>query len=370
MDGRLTPARIFCNKVYDAMKHTLDELLDIVYRYYPRGVGILDGDVDPELCTKTEEHARLVAARRQAATDERWRSLLARLYERFPNMVMNQSLHLPTGSMDACYSFTIYLPGSQLWSHVSFVAPYYITCSWRLIDVVKRVERVRVVLQGLQFYIRRSAIGPQFLANPDDELPQTATVKESDITFDLSPDEQPYAAWIAREIETTFGCEPMPPEVGTVFVPDLATPKLPGEVRLYDCLFSNHHQWVKPRPSEGRTGIELDPSRLSEPFTKELIVLAALYHIVWALFPPERQRGFWAIMVDGVLHKTELLEGLAKLRLHVESPKTLRAMAAARELEALVASWNGEGGPPDAMVAWASSFLLEWASQWHGRSAS
>jgi hypothetical protein len=35
-------------------------------------------------------------------------------------------------------------------------------------------------------------------------------------------------------------------------------------------------------------------------------------------------------------------------------------MAAKRELEALVASWDGEGEPPAAMVAWASRFLASW----------
>ncbi|UQA55789.1 hypothetical protein [Polyangium aurulentum] len=55
-----------------------------------------------------------------------------------------------------------------------------------------------------------------------------------------------------------------------------------------------------------------------------------------------------------------MLEVLAKLRLHVESPVTLRATAAARELEALVTSWDGDGAPPDAMVAWASRFFADW----------
>jgi hypothetical protein len=35
-------------------------------------------------------------------------------------------------------------------------------------------------------------------------------------------------------------------------------------------------------------------------------------------------------------------------------------MAAAQELEALIAAWNGTNPPPDAMVAWASSFLANW----------
>ncbi|WP_441290717.1 hypothetical protein ACSRUE_09525 [Sorangium sp. KYC3313] len=55
-----------------------------------------------------------------------------------------------------------------------------------------------------------------------------------------------------------------------------------------------------------------------------------------------------------------MLEELARMRPHDESPKTLRAMAAKRELEALVASWDGEGEPPASMLAWASSFLASW----------
>ena len=43
------------------MKHTFDEVLDIVYRYYPRGVGMVDGDIDINAIRDSEEHARLVA---------------------------------------------------------------------------------------------------------------------------------------------------------------------------------------------------------------------------------------------------------------------------------------------------------------------
>ncbi|WP_437294638.1 hypothetical protein [Sorangium sp. So ce426] len=60
------------------------------------------------------------------------------------------------------------------------------------------------------------------------------------VSFDLSPDEQPYAAVIAQEIEATWGYERMPPEVGNVVVPDVATNlRRLGEARLYDCLFSD-----------------------------------------------------------------------------------------------------------------------------------
>jgi hypothetical protein len=55
-----------------------------------------------------------------------------------------------------------------------------------------------------------------------------------------------------------------------------------------------------------------------------------------------------------------MLEELARMRPHDESPETLRAMAAKRELEALVASWDGEGEPPATMVAWACRLLDSW----------
>lgn len=52
------------------MKHTQDELLDIVYRHYPRGVGMVDGDIDIQLIYDSEEHARLSAGRRVEADHE------------------------------------------------------------------------------------------------------------------------------------------------------------------------------------------------------------------------------------------------------------------------------------------------------------
>jgi len=350
------------------MKHTLDELLDIVYRYYPRGVGMVDGDFDIKAIENSEEHARLVAARREAATDERWHALRRRIEERFPDAPLeNHSIHLPTGRHDACYSFIVYLPGEShdraLWFQVSFLAPYYIIPRSCTTEIVKepRTDFFSVDFQGIQFRVSRSPLDPELISNVEDERLKRVTIKRTYVTFDLLPEQRPYAEWIAREIEATFGCEPMPPEVGTVIVPDLATPRLPGEARLYDCLFTKD-EWVKPSPSDvPALAVTVDPRQLTAPFIAVLTVLAALYHIAWALFPREPQTGYyWVIPTDGVLHKAEMLEVLAKLRLHVKSPVTLRAMAAARELEALIAAWEGDGAPPDAMVAWASGFLADW----------
>jgi hypothetical protein len=353
------------------MKHTLDELLDIVYRYYPRGVGIVDGDIDVQAIRDSEEHARLVAARREAATDERWHAMRRRISERFPGMLMNHSLHLPTGGCDACYSFTIHLPGAtddrMLWGQVSFLAPYYIIHGSCTIDIVheSRTDCFRVTFQGIHFQVSRSPLDPKLISNLDDERLKYVTIKRHCVTFDLLPDERPYAEWIAREIETTFGCEPMPPQIGTVFVPDLATPKLPGEVRLYDCLFSDHHEWVKPSPSdEPAPSVEVDASHLTDPFIAVLTVLAALFRILFTLMLKGHGAFCWSAEIDEVLRKEEVLKALAMIRPLLDPPVTPRGIAARRELEAamrefeaLVAAWDGDGAPSDAMVAWASSLL-------------
>ncbi|WP_437753702.1 hypothetical protein [Sorangium sp. So ce1389] len=354
------------------MKHSLDDLLDIVYRFYRRGTGSAD-DVDFQIRNETEEHARLVAARIQASKDERWHSMQRRIRDRFPGMFMNQSLHLPAGDYDGCYSFTIDLPNATdrtLWFEVSFLAPYYIVHSWRTVELVKQTsESFLVEFRGMYVIVNRSPFDPAFVSRPDDSL-RFATVKESYVAFDLLPDEWLCAEWISRDIEETFGCERMPPEIGTVFVPDVTVDlRLPGEVRLYDCLFSNRHTWVKPSPSEEPAPrARVDESSLTGRFVALLTVLRAHYQIgltlrwpamIRRLPEPDRQSAAVSLSAstDGFLHKGKMLEELAHMRPHDESPETLRAMAAKRELEALVASWDGEGEPPAAMVAWASDFL-------------
>jgi hypothetical protein len=342
------------------MRHSLDELLDIIHKYYPREIRATE-QRDDEARRQTEENARLIAARRQAAADERWHVMRQRISDRFPGMLMNRSLHLPTGNWDGCYSFTISpTPATDrtLWFGVSFLAPYYIVYSSRSVETVQQVEGFNVVVHGMHFYIPRSAADLGFMAELGAETTERATTKREEVTFDLLPDEQPYAAWITRDIEATFGCERMPPEVGTVTVPDVATnTRALGEVTLYDCLFTDNHAWLRPSPSEEKTRLEIDASRIPEPFLAVLTVLAALYHIGLILAGTEMQNAYLTASTDGRLRKEELQRALSGMRLLVETPMTLRAIAAARELEALLASWDGEGAPPSAMVAWASSFL-------------
>ncbi|WP_437925418.1 hypothetical protein WMF37_41170 [Sorangium sp. So ce291] len=356
------------------MKHNIDELLGIVYQYYPRGVGIKeDGDIDVQRCTETEEHDRLVRARIQASKSDRWRSMRRRLEDGFPGRFMSHWLHLTAGFCDACYSFTIDMPestGRTLWFHVSFLVPYYIVHSSRTIDIVKQTRDLFTVeFRDVRFIVPRSPFDPRFVARPDDSQRFTIIRREY-ATFDLLPDEQTCAEWISGDIEATFGCERMPPEIGTVLVPDvIAGLGLPGEVRLYDCLFTNCHTWLEPSPSdELARGVHIEASNLTESLIAVLTVLAALYHILWTL-TPELQSGacYCVAKTDGVLRKEEVLRVLAKIRVLMDPPKTPRGIpskreleAAARELESLVASWEGEGAPPAAMVAWASRFLDSW----------
>jgi hypothetical protein len=291
-------------------------------------------------------------------------------------MLTNQSLHLPSGGCDGCYSFTIDLPqsaGRTLWFEVSFLAPCYIIHSPSTIEIVKQLrDSFTVDFRGMLFIVSRSPLDPRLISNPDHKSPMAIIIEREYVSFDLSPDEQPCADWIAHEIETTFGCERMPPEIGSVLVPDVATNlRIPGEVRLCDCLFSDHHTWVKPSPSEvPAPRARVDASSLTERFVEVLTVLRAHYQIAMTLRLPAMVRKspepdrqslavFWSASTDGFLHKDKMLEEFPRMLPHDDSPTTLRALAAKRELEALVASWDGEGEPL-AVVAWASSFLASW----------
>ncbi|MGK3995518.1 hypothetical protein [Sorangium sp. So ce1024] len=355
------------------MKHSVGELLDVVYRYYPRGIDVIE-QADVQRYKKSEEYGRLVTARRRAAADERWPALLRRVEERFStSIVTNNSFHLPTGALDASYSFSVSLPdtadGRTLWFHIGFLVPYYLVYGWRLVQFVRRSERFRVVFGGVNFFVSRGPDDPELVSNLDDERLKNVAFSESYIDFELSADELPYAEWISRDIEATFGCERMPPEVGIVPVPDVAVNLRPlGEARLCDFLFTSGHEWVPPSPSEVRTpGIEVDASSLTGRFVAVLKVLAALYNILWSLMPEARGAFFGGVTTDGVLRKEEALRVLAKIRGLMDPPKAPRGIAskreleaAIRELEALVGAWDGEGEPPASMVAWASRFLASW----------
>ena len=253
------------------MKHSVADLRETVYQYYPRGL-----TMDDPGYTKTEAYCRLSAARRGAGVEkQKWNALLDRADARFPeHSPVNRSLHLLMGTMDAAYSGYICLdvtpPGparrpTRWWEHppgphtvgflVSFICPYYVIYGSRYIDDIEeteaalrapRREAVDIYAGDTMYVVPASVVKPEIRAAAEREDQerrqhlQRHPLQRRVIAFDPSPEEKSYVDWLARDIEATFGCEPMPPEVGNLIVPDVATNNRGlGEARLYDCLLSD-----------------------------------------------------------------------------------------------------------------------------------
>lgn len=197
------------------MIRSIDELMAIAHHFHPRGISPSAPGYDD-----TEEHRRLVAARRRAGTENHaWRAMLARLRALSPGKtVQDRSLHLTTGEADACYSALLWLrldeatavreKNAALGILVSFLAPCY------------------VVYQTS--YVAVDPVGG-------------APSWHEQIRFTFSPREQPVAHAVVQEIEASFpGYESMPREIGDIIVPDLAAGfRSLGEARLFDLLFTD-----------------------------------------------------------------------------------------------------------------------------------
>jgi hypothetical protein len=222
------------------MKHTRDELIRLVYDCYPRGIL-----VDDTGYKETSEYLRLVAARKKAAAEDGpWRAMLRRLEAQFPaDNVLNDSLGLCMGSSDGAYSCKVHsavLPGSvTLGFLVSFLVPYYVVYKSMSVEGVapKAAEETgkRLVVSG-----DTCDIFPAERASPDTEHACPYTPIRRIVGFDFSPAEQSYSKWIQEEIEHVWGYQRMPPDVGMVIVPDVATNlRYFGEATLYDCLFAD-----------------------------------------------------------------------------------------------------------------------------------
>ncbi|XXX78977.1 hypothetical protein WMF30_09400 [Sorangium sp. So ce134] len=181
------------------------ELLDVVYRFYPRGVHNFERrHVPPNepFYDDTEEHRRLVeAANRGRAEYPTWKAMIRRLGDRYG--LQNESLSLVAGGSAPAYSARIYRP--------------------------KDLEPVpsRQIRPSLSFHV--SLLGPYYGIHDTGE-----------------PDELPAA--VAAEIEATYpGYQTIPPELGNEVVPDVAMDgALMGEATIYMCLFSNVWTWVDP----------------------------------------------------------------------------------------------------------------------------
>ncbi len=184
-------------------KMTRSELLDLVYRFYPRGVRnfsrihVPPGEIPYE---DTEEHQRLVeAANRGRAEYPTWKAMSRRLGDRYS--LQNESLHLFSGGTDPAYSARLYRP--------------------------KDLEPVPGRKASLSFHV--SLLGPYYGIH------------------DMGgPDEKP--AVIAEEIEKTYpGYQQIPPELGNEVVPDVEMDgEMFGDATIYTCLFSHVWTWVEP----------------------------------------------------------------------------------------------------------------------------
>ncbi|MRG97217.1 hypothetical protein [Polyangium spumosum] len=184
-------------------KRTRSELLDLVYRFYPRGVRNFDRMYVPPgepFYEDTEEHRRLVeAANRGRAEYPTWNAMLTRLYAR--HRVRDESLSLFAGWTEPAYSARLYRP--------------------------KDLEPVPGRKASLSFHV--SLLGPYYGIHDRGEA-----------------DEKP--AVIAEEIEKTYpGYQTIPPELGNEVVPDVAVGVVGfGTATIYICLFSDVWTWVEP----------------------------------------------------------------------------------------------------------------------------
>jgi hypothetical protein len=188
------------------MKHSVDELIELTYQFYPKGLWT----EDPGYETLPEYHRLLDARQRSVKEVLRLRALLNRLHMRFPTCSIGQRLYLIPKVMDACFPAKFVLPTFKddgehaLVMLVSILAPYY------------------ALYRTLYFY------------NENDKA------VHAPVSFELSVYEQPYGQAITEEIETTFGYERMPPEIGHVIVPGACVGNQQlGKATLFDCLFTD-----------------------------------------------------------------------------------------------------------------------------------
>jgi hypothetical protein len=184
---------------------TRSELLDVVYRFYPRGLHNYSRSHVPlnePFYDDSEEHRRLVeAANRGRAEYPTWKAMIRRLGDRY--RLQNESLHLLSGNVDPAYSARIYRP--------------------------KDLEPVPSPKSRASLSFHVSLLGPYYGIHDTGE-----------------PDEKPAA--IAAEIEATYpGYRQIPPELGNELVPEVAMDgALMGKAPIYLCLFSQVWTWVEP----------------------------------------------------------------------------------------------------------------------------
>jgi len=222
------------------MKDSVDQLLTVVYRHYPRSVSYED-----QRYGETPEARRLSDAYR--AVDEAagpWRAMLDRLAARFPDRDVDN------GDLGgACRNGVVFLPkapGERI--HLvgflmSYLVPYYAVYGCRTVDAATPTtveEGPPIWFDGDTAIIGEKFEGTQPVAGLGQGRRGSKPRTRTDITLEPSADEQVYWTAVSSEIESTFGCELLPPDIGRIRVPDVATKtRRLGQATLYDCLVSD-----------------------------------------------------------------------------------------------------------------------------------
>ena len=196
------------------------DLLDLVYRFYPRGIVLGASGYNDTV----ERRRQREVARRAVAEYPTWKAMLRRLGTRYPTWdhsvcVLGKSYL--EGSYDPGYSADIKLPGHRLGFHVSLLGPYY--------------------------GIHRTG----------------------------APGEAPAALDLAREIEATYpGYEAIPPALGNELVPEVV---YCGKTTIYICLLSPDWEWSSPTDDGARSRDYVepphDPGATDEPPAPEAIAV-------------------------------------------------------------------------------------------------
>lgn len=209
------------------LRHSLDELTQIVYRYYPRGT-------PPSDTERTEKYRfRVDACRRAHAERKPFQAMLDRLQAAIPGSeVSYDGMHLADGGFDTSYSANVELSETDLHRlriHVSVIAPYYLLL-WR------RAYCVPGTMRPTPAWMLKDLEDGFIPPPPHDEY---SPFEES---FDFSPDQEHLARLLATEIESTYpGYQLMPPEIGHQVVPEVTTDMhLLTFPTLYHCLFASH----------------------------------------------------------------------------------------------------------------------------------
>lgn len=187
------------------MKHTIEELIGIVYRHYPVGIW----DENPTYWSSSEHQRKQTAIDASRQFDPKWQRVLDGLASRFPECTVEDATHLHhPGNKEVCYYGRLLLPPSPNGLHH--------------------------IVVGLA-----SILVPYYFLFCETILPRDA--RHSAIRYQPMVIEEPYFRGFSIELERAFGYGHMPPEVGLAIAPHvIAFNQIFGTATLYDCLFTDN----------------------------------------------------------------------------------------------------------------------------------